>query len=450
MPNTLFVPTRLITFLELFVTMAFVLAIGNNPVLALQETSTLEGNWHQWRGPLANGVAPDATPPRHWDEETNISWKAPIEGEGISTPIVWQGRVFVSTAIATDRVPDVPPVKDERAMTEPPNLFYQFGIRCLDLETGDTIWSDVCTELVPHEGRHSTSGYAAASPMTDGKRLVISFGSFGIFCYSLDGKKEWEVHLGNMHTRRGWGEATSPVLVDDLVVMNWDNEDDSFLYVLDANTGDTKWRVTRDEPTSWATPLIIERDGSKQIVTNGTNGINGYDLQTGAEIWSAPGTTLNAIPSPVEFGENLIFMAGYQGNRAVSIALGDGNKPVQNWELIRGTPYVPSPLLSENRLYFTQSNNAILHCVNAETGETFFGPQRLEGLQGLYGSAIAANGRVYLSSREGTTIVFADAKVFEVLATNQLPDQFDASPVAVGDRLLLRGKQTLYCIREQH
>lgn len=425
------------------------LAVGN-PVLALQNSNDLRGNWHQWRGPLANGVAPDANPPLRWDEETNIAWKVPVEGESISTPIVWQGKVFVSTAVATDRIPDVPPVKDERAMTEPPNQFYQFGIRCLDLETGQTLWSDICTEQVPHEGRHITSGYAAGSPMTDGNRLVISFGSYGIFCYSLNGTKLWGIDLGDMHTRRGWGEGTSPVLIDDWVVLNWDNEDDSYMYALDAKTGETKWKIARDEPTTWATPLIIERDGVKQIVTNGTNGVNGYELQTGKEIWSAPGTTLNAIPSPVEFGDSLILMAGYQGNRAVSITIGNGGEPVQNWELLRGTPYVPSPLLSGNRLYFTQGNKAILYCVNADTGETFFGPQRLEGLDNIYGSAISADGRVYLTSREGVTIVFSDAEVFDVLATNRLPDQFDASPVAVGNSLLLRGKQNLYCIREEN
>ena len=415
---------------------------------AFQDTIHPDDQWHQWRGPRSTGVAPRATPPVSWGEGTNIKWKVAIDGEGISTPIVWNKKIFLVTAVPTDRVPDNPPVKDDRAMTSPPNQFFQFNVVCLDLKNGETVWEDVCAELVPHEGRHKTSSYAAASPMTDGKRLIVPFGSFGIFSYSLDGQQQWSVDLGDMHTRRGWGEATSPVLVDDLVIMNWDNEDDSYIYALDAATGETKWKVARDEPTTWATPLVIERDGAKQIVTNGTKAIVGYDLRTGKELWTAKGTTLNAIPCPVEFGDNVICMAGYRGNRAVSIQIGSLGEVNQDWELKRGTPYVPSPLLSENRLYFTQSNKAILHCVNAETGQYFYEPQRLEALENLYGSPVSANGHVYLADRSGNTLVFKDSEQFQIVATNSLDDQFDASPVPAGTKLLLRGKKFLYCIEE--
>lgn len=427
----------------------FLISLCSTNCPALQEAANLDNQWHQWRGPQATGEAPGATPPVNWDEATNLAWKVPVVGEGISTPIVWQDKIFLLTAVPTDRVSGNPPTADPRAMTKPPENIFQFKIVCLDLNDGSTLWEDTCTELTPHEGRHKTSTYAAASPMTDGRRLIVSFGSFGIFSYTLDGKQEWSIDLGDMHTRRGWGEATSPVLVDDLVIMNWDNEDDSCIYALDAATGEIEWKVARDEPTTWATPLIIQRDGSKQVVTNGTNSIVGYDLQSGKKLWTTAGTTLNAIPCPVEFGETVICMAGYRGNRAVSITIGSGGSPKQNWELKKGTPYVPSPLLSENRLYFTQSNNAILHCVDAGTGEYFYGPQRLDSLENLYGSPVAANGLVYLTDRDGTTIVFRDSEQFEVVATNQLDDQFDASPVPVGTRLLLRGRKSLYCIESQ-
>ncbi len=427
----------------------FLVALLDSRCLALQDTSQRDDQWHQWRGPRATGVAPCARPPVTWSESANVAWKVPVAGEGISTPVVWQDRVFLLTAVPTDRVSDHPPAADPRAMTRPPENIFQFRVMCLDLNTGQTIWEDVCTELVPHEGRHQTSAYAAASPMTDGQRLIVPFGSFGIFSYTLDGKQEWSIDLGDMHTRRGWGEATSAVLVDDLVIMNWDNEDESFLYALDAARGEIRWQVARDEPTTWATPLIIERDGHKQVVTNGTNSIAGYDLQTGKSLWTAPGTTLNAIPSPVEFGDSVICMAGYQGNRAVSVTIGADGDVEQDWELQKGTPYVPSPLLSENRLYFTQSNKAILHCVDAGTGEYFYEPRRLDSLENLYGSPMAANGLVYLVDRDGTAIVFRDSEQFEVVAINRLDDAFDASPVAVGSKLLLRGRKSLYCIEQK-
>ena len=417
--------------------------------MAFQDPQEAEHQWHQWRGPGADGVSVHAKPPLVWSEQKNVAWKVSIEGEGISTPVVWKNRVFLLTAVPTDRTQETPPAKDSRAMTVPPEVIFQFKVICLNLETGKTIWQDVCTELTPHAGRHKTSSYAAASPATDGQRLIVSFGSPGIFSYTLDGKKEWAVDLGDMHTRRGWGEATSPVLVDDRVVVNWDNEDDSFIYVLDARTGETIWRVKRDEPTTWATPLIIEREETRQIVTNGTHAVTSYDLNTGKQLWTAVGTTLNAIPCPVEFGDSVIFMAGYRGSRAVSIQLTSVDNPQQNWEIKKGTPYVPSPLLSENRLYFTQSNMPVLHCLNAETGKAFYKPQRLQMTGNLYASPVAANGHVYFAGRDGNTVVIRDDEQFEVVSQNQLDDQFDASPVPIGPKLLLRGKKHIYCLQEQ-
>ena len=425
------------------------LQAASSPLRA-QEADDVASNWHQWRGPSATGASTTAAPPVNWSETSNIKWKTPLQGEGIATPIVWQKQVFLVTAVETDEVPDDAPSKDGRAMTTPPKKVFDFTIQCFDLETGELKWSDVCVSQAPHEGRHKSSTYAAASPMTNGKQLIVGFGSFGIFGYSMDGKKEWSVDLGDMHTRRGWGEATSPVLVDDTVIMNWDNEDESFIYALDASNGEEKWKIARDEPTTWATPLIIERDGKKQVVTNGTNRIVAYDLNSGEEIWSSKGTTLNAIPCPVEFGDSIICMAGYRGNRAVSISVPADGSVETNWELKRGTPYVPSPLLSGNRLYFTQSNKAILHCLDAGSGEILFGPTRIDGLENLYGSPVAADGRVYLTSREGKTVVFEDADKFKVLATNSLDDRFDASPVPIGGALILRGRKYLYCVEEQN
>lgn len=434
---------------HVFATGIFVAHLAFANITHAQDSNDLVKNWHQWRGPNATGVSETANPPISWSESSNIKWKVPMTGEGIATPIVWDGQVFVVTAIETDEVPDAPPVKDDRAMTSPPKNVFEFTIQSFDLETGKQNWSDVCVRQAPHEGRHKTSTYAAASPMTDGQQLIVGFGSFGIFSYSLDGKKQWSIDLGDMHTRRGWGEATSPVLVDGLVIMNWDNEDQSFIYALDARTGQQKWKVARDEPTTWATPLIIERDGKKQVVTNGTNRIVAYGLQSGEEIWSEKGTTLNAIPCPVQHNDDIICMAGYRGNRAVSIRVGEQGQVKTNWEIKRGTPYVPSPLLIGNRLYFTQSNKAILHCVDATTGKLIFGPTRIDSLESLYGSPTAADGRIYLTGRGGTTVVFEDADEFKVLATNELDDRFDASPILVGNKLILRGRQSLYCIESQ-
>src|SRR5262249_5002611 len=160
-------------------------------------------------------------------------------------------------------------------------------------------WRQVAAEVVPHEGLQPTHSYAAASPTTDGRRLYASFGSRGVYCYDLDGKLRWKRDLGRMRTRYAWGEGTSPVLHGDTVVVTWDQEGGSFITALDARTGETRWKVARDEPTSWATPLVVRHKGRTQVVVNGTNRVRSYDLATGEVLWQCGGQTVNAIPSPV-------------------------------------------------------------------------------------------------------------------------------------------------------
>jgi len=157
-------------------------------------------NWHQWRGPTATGFASRAEPPIHWGPKQNIKWQAPIPGKGSSSPIVWENRVFVLTAVPTDRKaePDSVPKADPKFQkrTNAPTNYYQFLVMAFDRETGKLLWQQVASEMVPHEGHHETHSYAAGSPTTDGKYLYVSFGSFGNFCYTLDGKLVWKRDLG--------------------------------------------------------------------------------------------------------------------------------------------------------------------------------------------------------------------------------------------------------------
>ncbi len=410
-------------------------------------------NWHQWRGPEATGLAPHATPPLHWDAQTNIKWKAELPGEGSATPIVWENKVFVVAAVKTDRVADPPPEPAPDARTLPPKNYYQFVVLCLDRKTGERIWERVATEEVPKEGQHTTNTYASSSPVTDGRRLFVSFGSRGIFCYDLDGNLKWERDLGQMRTRRGWGEGVSPALHGETLIVNWDHEDPSFIVALDAQTGNVRWRADRDEPTSWATPLVVERNGRTQVIVNGTNRVRSYDLSTGEVIWECGGQTVNAIPSPVATGDMAIVMSGYRGAAAKAIPLdaqGDvTDSDTVRWSHDRSTPYVPSPLLLGDQLYFTASNNGILTSLDIRTGNVIFGPTRIPGISNLYGSPVAAGGRIYITGRDGTTTVLKPGDKLEVLATNVLNDPIDASPVAVGKQLFLRSNQYLYCIEEQ-
>jgi outer membrane protein assembly factor BamB len=411
-------------------------------------------NWHQWRGPLANGVAPHGDPPIHWDENTNVQWKVEIPGEGNSTPVVWGDRIFVSAAIETERAVDsLPPPAAEPPggyKTPRPTNYFRFVVISLDRNSGRVLWQGTGAEAIPHEGRHPTNSYASGSPTTDGRYVYASFGSRGICCFDVQGNLRWKRDLGDMITRFGWGEGTSPVIHRDRLVVNWDHEGDSFLAVLDATTGETLWKVDREEITSWSTPLVIEHQGITQLVVSATRRVTSYDLADGRIIWECGGQTVNVIPSPVVLGDVVYCMSGFQGSALYAIPLDssgdltDTDRPL--WHHDRGTPYVPSPLLYDDLLYFTRSNSGVLSCLNAKTGEPLVEGVRLPGLSSLYASPVGAAGRLYFVGRSGTTVVIKHQPKLEVLATNKLDDPIDASPVIVGKQLFLRGKTHLYCI----
>jgi outer membrane protein assembly factor BamB len=437
----------------------FIIGLALFGVLALRVHAQPPGddalaNWAHWRGPLATGFAPKADPPLTWDSVTNIKWKAALPGRGSATPIVWGDQVFIVTAIKTDRIADpadLPKVDPSLSVkTKPPREYHQFVVLAFDRATGKLRWKHTAAEKVPHEGHHDSHSYAAGSPTTDGRFLYVSFGSFGIYCYDLAGKLQWQRDLGRLNTRLGWGEAVTPVIHGDSLLLNWDQEKDSALICLDAKTGATKWRTERDDKTSWNTPLVVEHKGRTQVIVNGTKRVRSYDLKTGAELWQVGGMTVNAIPSPVAADGIAYIMSGYTGAGGVAVPLdskGDlGTEGKTLWRVNKGTPYCPSPLLLDNRLYFTQANQALLTILDTKTGKALVDRERLDAADTFYGSPVAAAGRIYLTDRTGTTLVLRQSDSIEVLAINKLGDPIDASPALVGRQIFLRGEKYLYCI----
>jgi len=424
-------------------------------------------NWPQWRGPLSNGVAPLANPPTQWDENTNIKWKAKIPGDSTATPIVWGDQVFLITAVKTDREVEAPAPEADAAKgrlnSRPPKNFYQFIVMCVDRKSGQTRWQHLAKEEVPHEGHHPDGSYAAASPTTDGKHLYVSFGSRGVYCYDLDGHQKWSRDLGRMTIMNRFGEGSSPVIFGDSVIVNWDHEKGSFLTSLDAATGETRWKVERDEATTWATPLLVEFQGRTQVIINGSRRVRSYDAKTGELIWACGGQGPSAIPCPVSDGKLTFAMTGFIINSLYAIPLdsvGDITRDKEKiaWKRNQGTPYVPSPLLYGDLLYFTAGNKGVLSCLNAQTGEPLIERQRLQGIDNVYSSPVGAANHIYITSREGTTVVI-ERGAFEktegeekkpgkavILATNKLDDRFDGSLAVVGEEIFLRGREHLYCI----
>lgn len=412
-------------------------------------------NWGQWRGPLANGVAPLGNPPTNWDENTNVKWKVKIPGKSTASPIVWGDQIILTTAIKTDREVELPPPPADAPKNpfniQRPKNFYQFVIMSVDRRTGQTLWQQMVKEEVPHEGHHPDASFASASPMTDGKQIYVSFGSRGVYCFDMAGNQKWTRDLGKMMIYNTFGEGSSPVAHGDSVVLNWDHQGGSFITLLDARTGETKWKVDRDENTSWATPLVVDHGGRTQVIVNGTKRVRSYDLKTGDLIWECGGQVLAAIPCPVTDGNLVFAMTGYTGNALYAIPL-DSTGDITDTDKIAwkrkepGTPYVPSPLLYGESLYFTGSNKGILSVLDATTGEPVIDRKRLEGITNIYASPVGAADRVYLTGRDGNTVVLKRGSELEILATNKLDDRFDASAAIVGNQIILRGNENLYCI----
>jgi outer membrane protein assembly factor BamB len=426
-----------------------------------------DNNWHQWRGPNSDGVAPHGDPPIAWGENQNVRWKVPVPGKGSATPVVWGDRIFVLTAVpaesnanaatrATQRPADAPrerPGRPGRGGGGSDNAApapQRFTVVCLDRDSGELVWQRVVAEELPHEGHHQTNTFASGSAVTDGQRVFASFGSRGIYCLNMNGEIQWERDLGDMQTRNGFGEGSTPALHEDTLVVTWDHEGQSAIYALDAHTGDTRWEVERDEPTTWATPLIVEHEGRAQVVTNGTNRVRSYDLETGELIWECGGQASNPIASPLVIDGIAIATTGHRGNAVFAIPLdasGDvtGTKQIA-WSTNESGSYIASPLVYRGLLYVTKGRDAIISCFDAKTGEPLSGPERLEGLSTLYASPAAAADRIYYVDRSGTCLVLKAGPEFEVLATNRLDEGVDASPVIVGKQLFLRGQQHLYCL----
>ncbi|MCX5644396.1 MAG: PQQ-binding-like beta-propeller repeat protein [Phycisphaerae bacterium] len=418
--------------------------------------------WPAWRGPMASGVSPTAKPPLTWSETQNIKWKAAVPGEGTSSPIVWAGKIFFLTAIETDRQGTPPPTQGPAADPNAPAPFhggkapknvYKFDVVCLDRATGRILWEKTAREEVPHEGHSPEHGFASYSPVTDGAHIWAGFGSRGVHCYDVNGEHQWSRDLGQMTTKLMFGEGSSPALAGDALIVVMDHEGQSLIHALDKNTGRTLWKRARDEDTAWATPVVAEVGGRMQVIVSATKRIRSYDVQTGDLIWQCGGQTENVIPSPIAASGLVFCTSGLRGSELQAIELGHtgdltGTSAVR-WQVSKATPYVPSPILYDGKLYVCSMNRAAVSCYDAETGKLNFVEEHLDAVRDIFASPVGAAGRVYFVGRKGTTEVIRNADKLEVLATNKLDDEFDASPAIFGNEIFLKGKKCLYCIGER-
>ncbi len=407
-------------------------------------------SWPAWRGPTLNGVASDsATPPTQWSENEHVHWKIKLPGLGNSTPSVWDGKVILTFTRPTGRKIDSSDASGSKK-TKKPNEFHELVVAAWDLESGKSLWETTLAEKVPNEKGHHTSSYASASTVTDGKKIFAFFGSLGLYAVDFQGKKLWERDLPGMTTAAGFGEGASPALAENVLVIPWDEEGQSFIAGVNTETGKDLWHIDRAADTAWTTPLIVKDGDRSVIVTTATKTTRAYDLLSGQEVWHCDGMSSNPTSSPVADG-NVVFVGNsYKGNVIQAIqfegATGDLTQTSNLlWTHRKSASYVPTPVVVDGKLYFLKGSQGVLNCLDAKTGDTVFPGKRL-GLKNVHSSPMVAAGRIYVSSREGDTAVIDLKDDCKVLATNHLDDVFDASPVAIGKKLLLRGRSNLYCI----
>lgn len=426
-------------------------------LLLVAASHAMADNWPHWRGDNGNGVALNATPPTEFSDTKNVKWKVPIPGQGSGSPVVWEDKVFVVSGVPAEDAE-----QSQRSATSR-NRQRRFGgggaelqklrfmVFCFDRATGEKLWEQVATEAKPHQATHSTNNFASASPCTDGEHVYAHFGSRGLFCYTMEGKFVWKREdLGRMETRNSFGEGSSPTIAGEKIIVPWDHEGQSAIFALDKRTGETIWKTNRDEPTCWATPLIVPVDGKQQIIMNGQTMARAYDLETGEELWSCGGQTERPAASAVSAKGVVYVTSGFRGSFLGAFRpTGSGDiEDTDNvlWTLDRDTPDIASPLLSSGRLYFHKGKSGILTCIDAATGKPHYGATRIPGLNSIYASPIAAGGHVYLTDRSGTIVVIKDSPKLEIVATNSMGETVDATPAPVDNELFIRGEKHLFCI----
>ena len=435
-------PNSLLVAIGLTVVTAGVLGQVVNPL----------AQWGQWRGPLSTGVAPKADPPVEWSETKNIRWKTELPGLGHSSPVVWGSLVFVTTAEITGPKKLFTGVTPDGAHNNLNPLFdHQFAVMAIDRQSGAVVWRRTIMTRQPHESTHESATWASNSPVTDGEHVLSFFGSNGLHCLDIGGRLLWSRDFGDMQVKHGHGEGASPLLHGETVVVNWDHEGASFIVALAKSTGEELWRQPRDEVTSWATPIVVTHDGQAQVVVSGTRRVRGYDLKTGAVIWEAGGLPGNIVASPVG-ADGMVFAAGsYEKQTLLAIRLAGAKGELAGteqiaWQKNRSTPYVPSPLLYDGWLYYLRHYQGVLSRVNAKTGDEPRGPFRLGSVFNIYSSPVAAAGRIYVTDRNGKTLVMSNDAEPKAITLNKLDDRFSASAALVGAAIFLRGEKFLYCI----
>ena len=430
----------------------------------LKKAAPGAGDWPSFRGREASGSSEKQNLPDTWNPATgeNIRWRTPIPGLAHSSPIVWGDTLYVTSAISSRAGASFKPglygdgdASDDRSV-------HRWMLYAIDKRTGKIRWERTAAQGEPRNQRHIKSTYASASPATDGGIVVAWFGSQGIYAYDVDGGLRWSVDLGRVDMGAydipayEWGPASSPIIWNDLVIVQCDTQADSFLLALNAETGETVWKTDRAELPSWGTPNIVTTPAGPELITNASNYVRGYDPKTGRELWKLGGSSKITAPTPI-FTEGLhIIASGRAPERPVfavrpgargdlTLARGATENAQIAWSKTGRGSYMPTPLAYRGLVYIL-ANNGVLDAYEPATGKEIY-RQRLPLVgSGYSASPVAADGKIYLSNEDGEMLIIEAGATFKHIATNSIGEMLMATPALSDGVMYVRGVSTLFAI----
>ena len=402
-------------------------------VLLLNGSRAFSADWTQFRGPGGLGSSDETGLSVVWDDTKNLAWKTPLPGYGASSPIVLGDRIYLTcySGYGTGSGQDMQDLT--------------LHVVCAQLADGEIVWDRKLAPKLPEEKSIRDHGYAAATPATDGKRLYVFFGKTGVFAFDLEGNQLWQADVGSR--THGWGCGTSPIVYRDLVIVNASVESQS-LVALNSSTGEEVWRRP-GMVRSWNTPhLVTVDDGSQELVVNVKGRILGFDPLSGENLWACAGIDDYICPSVISH-EGVVYAIGGRSSRCIAVKAGgrgDVTETHRLWEAKAGAN-VSSPVIHGDYLYWVSDKNRVAYCVRRDDGEVVYN-KRFKGQP--YASTVVADDKLYVVTRYSGTFVLAAKPDFEILSHNEFGDDsvFNASPVVVDGKILIRSDKFLYCVSD--
>jgi outer membrane protein assembly factor BamB len=381
-------------------------------------------NWPGWRGPGNLGISREADLPLTWSRAKNVRWKVAVPGAGVSAPVVWDERIFLTAS--DGRRNDC------------------LHVLCYHRDDGRLLWHTRLFGSAPTD-LFAPGGMAVPTAATDGRGVYVLFGTGDLAALDCAGKPLWIRSLAEEYGpfRNRWGMGASPVLADGTLYLQVDHWSQSYLLAVDPATGANRWKIDRPTAVNWTSPLILKRKDRSEIVTIGTQFIRSYDAATGKELWRVAGAKDQCIPSPVAQDDMLIASSG-ENTMAIRLdgALGDLTQSHVMWKNKKVAPFMPSPLLYDGYLYVPADRDFVT-CLEARSGKQVW--KERVGEQ-FYASPVSGAGRVYFTTKEGTVKVVRAGPTFEMLAENEMGESLVASPAISGGQIFVRGEKHLFCI----